>query len=149
MLPQKGFLSQLRPLQLHPPRQLHARLRLRALLQRSHCPAVLPLQEVNEAFDELEEGNEEALKTEYDRQVGGGVLKGGEGEVDSAAAYAASVLCLSGLLVSRASVLPGVACWRPARCWLLTFLAAESQAKCLCWLFCCFFLLHRSLSSAG
>lgn len=27
-------------------------------------------QEVNEAFDELEEGNEEALKTEYERQVG-------------------------------------------------------------------------------
>lgn len=27
------------------------------------------VQEVNEAFDELEEGNEEALKTEYDRQV--------------------------------------------------------------------------------
>jgi len=27
------------------------------------------LQEVNEAFDELEEGNEEALKTEYERQV--------------------------------------------------------------------------------
>jgi hypothetical protein len=26
-------------------------------------------QEVNEAFDELEEGNEEALKTEYERQV--------------------------------------------------------------------------------
>jgi dynein heavy chain len=32
--------------------------------------ALLPVQEVNEAFDELEEGNEEALKTEYDRQVG-------------------------------------------------------------------------------
>lgn len=30
---------------------------------------VLPTQEVNEAFDELEEGNEEALKTEYERQV--------------------------------------------------------------------------------
>lgn len=27
-------------------------------------------QEVNEAFDELEEGNEEALKNEYERQVG-------------------------------------------------------------------------------
>jgi dynein heavy chain len=26
-------------------------------------------QEVNEAFDELEEGNEEALKNEYERQV--------------------------------------------------------------------------------
>jgi hypothetical protein len=26
-------------------------------------------QEVNEAFDELEEGNEEAIKTEYERQV--------------------------------------------------------------------------------
>lgn len=26
-------------------------------------------QEVNEAFDELEEGNEDALKTEYERQV--------------------------------------------------------------------------------
>lgn len=47
---------------------------LHALPQHSHCLAVLPVQEVNEAFDELEEGNEEALKTEYDRQVGGGVL---------------------------------------------------------------------------
>ncbi len=27
------------------------------------------LQEVNEAFDELEEGNEDALKGEYERQV--------------------------------------------------------------------------------
>lgn len=27
-------------------------------------------QEVNEAFDELEEGNEDALKGEYDKQVG-------------------------------------------------------------------------------
>jgi hypothetical protein len=27
-------------------------------------------QEVNEAFDELEEGNEDALKAEYERQVG-------------------------------------------------------------------------------
>jgi hypothetical protein len=40
-----------------------------------HAP--LPLhasrpQEVNEAFDELEEGNEEALKTEYERQVHAG-----------------------------------------------------------------------------
>lgn len=26
-------------------------------------------QEVNEAFDELEEGNEDALKTEFERQV--------------------------------------------------------------------------------
>ncbi len=26
-------------------------------------------QEINEAFDELEEGNEDALKTEYDRQA--------------------------------------------------------------------------------
>lgn len=32
-------------------------------------------QEVNEAFDELEEGNEDALKTEYERQVATNTLE--------------------------------------------------------------------------
>lgn len=34
-----------------------------------HWIYVTTSQEVNEAFDELEEGNEEALKNEYERQV--------------------------------------------------------------------------------
>lgn len=84
------------------------------------------MQEVNEAFDELEEGNEEALKTEYDRQVGGGFLKGGRG--DRLPLHTLPLCCVSlACLVQRpwcCLVWPAGA-QHDAGCWALLLLNAN------------------------